>query len=494
MKPVVTRFSPSNTGFLHIGGLRTALYNYIFAKKHNGKFLLRIEDSDIKRSVSGSTEYIKNALTWLGLNWDDEVLVQSERLDIYKEYALKLIANGNAYYAFDDKDELAALRGTDPQKPIAYGAYTRDRMKNSLTLSPEAVDELLANGTPYVIRFKVEKNREIVFNDAIRERVSFNTNNVDDKVLLKSDGFPTYFLANTIDDALCNVTHVIKGNEWLSSAPIIILLYEALGFPLPEFCHLPLVLDEDKKKISKRNHKKYSYPIFPLTGSYVDDKGADFSVIGLKEAGYLPEAVINAMALVGWTPKGTNDVLSMDEIIAEFDLNNLHKSDAIFGAGKLKFLNKEYLKKKEFDYLISFIDKGNIYVYDDARLKEIVAISLERSNFNYELNDAVRYFFEDVEYTNTKSKNVDEFNKFYYQFVSTSGKFGSKEVIEFDLKSACSWSGVEKGKILPGLRNALCGGASGADLITTMWILGEEVTYRRIVQYHTYLKIQNVTA
>ena len=494
-KQVITRFSPSPTGFIHIGGLRTALYNYIYAKKHGGSFLLRIEDTDTSRTIVGAKEYIINALDWLGIKHDGEIMVQSERLKGYKHFAEILIKKGHAYYAFDTKEELDALRGTDPQKPISYSAYTRHKMRNSLTLSPEEVNELINNGTPYVIRFKVEKNKEISFVDTIRGRVTFNSNNVDDKILLKSDGGATYFLANTVDDALSGVTHVIKGQEWLPSVPIIIMLYEALAFPLPEFCHLSLVLDDAGKKISKRNHKKYEYPIFPLTGEYTDEKGVLFSVTGLKESGYEPEAVINALVLVGWTPKGDTDVLPLKEIINQFDLKDLHKADAIFGAGKLKFLNKEYLKNKSLDYLYSFIKTNDKYNSDFERLRLIADIALERSHFNHELNAAVDYFFNDVSYEKTKSKNSDDFINFSEHFlglISGNVVFNSKEQVSAILDFACVSANVVKGKILPDLRNALCGGKSGAELTVTAFILGKDETQNRIFNYSLYLKNQTV--
>lgn len=453
--------------------------------------MLRIEDTDTARTIPGATDYIKESLTWLGIKWDDEVLVQSERSEIYKKYALELVEKGFAYYAFDDKESLEKLRGSDPNKPVSYNAYTRERMKNSLTLSKEEVDNLLSNGTPYVIRFKVEKNKEISFTDTVRGKVTFNSNNVDDKVLIKENGGATYFLANTLDDILSGVNHVIKGNEWLSSAPIIIMLYEALGFPLPEFSHLPLVLDDGKKKISKRNHKKYTYPIFPLTGSYVDEKGDAFAVIGLRESGYLKEAVINAMILVGWTPKGNTDILTLDEIIEQFDLSDIHKSDAVFSGDKLKFLNKEHLKRKHTQYLYNYIDTGNIFDYDSEKLKLIADIALERSTFAYEFNSAVDYFFKDVDYTNIKSKNRYMFMKFADKFLELTEEsdFDSKETVSEMIDFVCAATEIEKGKIMPDLRNALCGGKSGAGLNETMFILGKEETRNRISDYYSYVSI-----
>ena len=488
---VITRFSPSPTGFMHIGGLRTALYNYIYAKKNGGDFLLRIEDTDTARTINGAKEYILNALEWLGIKNDGEIIVQSERNEIYKKYALELIRYGHAYYAFDTKEELDTLRGTDPQKPIPYSAYTRHKMRNSLTMSETEVNELINNGTPYVIRFKVEKNKDISFVDTIRGHVSFNSNNVDDKVLLKSDGGATYFLANTVDDALSGVTHVIKGQEWLPSSPIIIMLYEALRFPVPTFCHLSLVLDDTGKKISKRNHKKYDYPIFPLTGEYTDEKGVLFSVKGLKDSGYEPEAVINALVLVGWTPKGETDVLTLDKIIEQFDLKDLHKADAIFPSGKLKFLNKEYLKEKSLDYLLSFIETNGMYAHDFERLRLIADIALERSHFNHELNSAVDYFFNDVNYINTKPKNVDEFINFSEHFlglISGNVVFTSKEQVTSIFDFACISANVAKGKVLPDLRNALCGGKSGAELTITAMILGRNETEKRIKNFIKHIK------
>ena len=495
MNKVVTRFAPSPTGFLTIAGIRTALYNYLFARKHNGEFHLRFEDTDKTREVSNAKPYIVDTFNWLGFDIDGKIITQSENLHAYKQYAFMLVEKGFAYFAFDTKEELTTLRGTDPLKPISYSAYTRERMKNSLTVSKDEVDAIISFGAPYVIRFKTEKNKEVKFKDLIRGDVSFNTNNLDDKVLFKSDGFPTYHLANVVDDSRLAVTHVIRGNEWLSSTPLHIMLYEALGLPVPIFAHLPLVLDENGKKISKRNHKKYDYPIFPLAGKYTDADGTEYDITtGLKEAGYLPEAVLNALSLVGWTPKGDTDILSVDEMIEKFELTDCHNADAKFSIAKLKFLNKEYLKKKPVDYLYSFINNKipNVWkhVYADDKIKLICDIALERSTFSSELYDSVDYFFGDVDYTSVKIKNVNEFVSFADYFIgliSGNVELTSKEQVAALVDLSCISVNINKGKILPDLRNALCGGKSGAELTTTMYILGVLETRNRIQNYHAHI-------
>jgi glutamyl/glutaminyl-tRNA synthetase len=491
MKKVITRFAPSPTGFLTVAGIRTALYNYLYAKKHGGEFHLRFEDTDKAREVVGARDYIIDTFKWLGLDIDGEIVTQSNNLDVYKRYALELISNGKAYFAFDTKEELDKLRGDNPNKPISYSAYTRERMRNSLTLSEDEVSAYISSGRHFVIRFKTEKNKEIKFNDLIRGSVTFNTNNMDDKVLFKSDGYPTYHLASILDDCLLGTTHVVRGNEWLSSTPLHILLYEALGFPVPTFAHLPLVLDDKGKKISKRNAHKYTYPILPLSGSYVAmPENVEVTAVGFKEAGYLPEALLNALCLVGWTPKNTtSDVFSLNDIVNDFELSDIHNADAKFDINKLNFINKEYLKNKDLSYFYSFIDKGSLFNYDDDKLRLIANIALERSHVGKEFNSAVDYFFNPVKYDNVKVKRKDSFLSFAHKFLISIQDidFNNINVIDDSIAFCCASLNMEKGKILPDLRNALTGGKSGAHLNETMCILGIDETTKRISDYCSFL-------
>jgi glutamyl-tRNA synthetase len=325
---VKVRFAPSPTGALHIGGVRTALFNYLFAKKHGGEFLLRIEDTDKHRFVAGAEKYIIDSLAWCGISPDDGVNAdgtakyrQSERE--YRSYADRLIARGDAYYAFDTKDELDAMRKSleDAGSSVqGYSFSTRMFMKNSFTLSVEEVKLRIDSGNPYVIRFNTPANTEIKFIDSVKGEVSFNSNSMDDKVLFKSDGLPTYHLANVVDDHLMEITHVIRGDEWLSSAPLHILLYKAFGWDKPEFCHLPLILGPDGKKLSKRHGDKYGFPVFPMTWDYVDEEGKDVHITGFKDENYEPDALLNFLVLLGWNPGNDKEIMAVDEMISLFDI------------------------------------------------------------------------------------------------------------------------------------------------------------------------------
>lgn len=498
-KKIITRFAPSPTGALHIGGVRTALYNYLFAKKNGGEFHLRIEDTDKEREVEGATKYITDSLEWFGIKHDGDIVTQSTRLETYKMFAMWLVVKEKAYVAFDTKEELTDLRGTDPNKPIGYTMFTRDRMRNSLTLSHEESESLLYGGTPYVIRFKTERNKEINFKDIIRGEINFKTNNLDDKVLFKSDGYPTYHLANVVDDHELGTTHVIRGDEWLSSTPLHVMLYDAFGWDIPEYAHLPLILGEDGKKLSKRHGDKYGYPVFPMNWTYTSE-GKEISVTGFKDNGYEPEALLNFMVLLGWTPKGDTDIISIEEMIEKFDLNDVHVADAMFGIAKLKFLNKEYLKNKPVDYLVpkilSKVENVYKYVYPNERLRLIVEVALERSNFAHEMYDSVDYFFKDVNYDNVKVKSSITFSDFGGRFVELIDALPewTKESIDEPLYRAAIGASTEKSKILPDLRNALCGGKSGTDLTTTMFILGKEETKKRIMYYRLFLSLSKIPA
>ena len=352
---VRVRFAPSPTGPLHMGGVRTALYNYLFARKHGGQFLLRIEDTDQARFVPGAEDYIREALDWCGITPDESPWTggpdgpyrQSDRKDLYRQYADQLIAADKAYYAFDTSEELEAMRerlkAAGSASP-AYNAVTREHMKNSLTLSADEVKERLARGDEHVIRLKVPRHTEVRFEDIIRGWVVVHSANIDDKVLFKSDGMPTYHLANIVDDHLMRITHVIRGEEWLPSAPLHVLLYEAFGWERPQFAHLPLILKPDGNgKLSKRDGDRLGFPVFPL--NWTDPTSGEQSS-GYRERGYYPEAFVNMLALLGWNPGGDVELMSKDELVKYFDLERVHKGGAKFDPDKTKWFNQQYLRMR----------------------------------------------------------------------------------------------------------------------------------------------------
>lgn len=361
-KKVRVRFAPSPTGPLHIGGVRTALYNYLFARQHGGEMIFRIEDTDSNRFVPGAEEYIIEAFRWLGIRFDEGVSFggqhgpyrQSERRHVYKEYVQKLVDSGKAYYAFDTPEELNAKR--EASENFQYDASTRNSMRNSLAMPADEVERLIANGEQYVVRFKIEPGRDVVVDDLIRGRVTINSSVLDDKVLYKSaDELPTYHLANIVDDHLMEVTHVIRGEEWLPSAPLHVLLYEAFGWTdtMPRFAHLPLLLKPvGNGKLSKRDGDKLGFPVFPL--EWHDPKSGEISS-GYRERGYLPEAVVNFLALLGWNPGNDQELMSLDEMVQLFDLSKCSKNGAKFDYVKAAWFNHQYLiKQPDADWCPAF--------------------------------------------------------------------------------------------------------------------------------------------
>lgn len=405
-RKVRVRFAPSPTGPLHIGGVRTALYNYLFARRHGGDLILRIEDTDSQRFVPGAEEYIVEALDWLGIKFDEGVHIggnygpyrQSERRDIYRKYVKQLLDEGKAYIAFDTPEELEAARAATPN--FQYDASTRMRMRNSLSMPPEEVKALVEGGTPYVVRFLIEPGRDVVVNDAVRGKVTINSSILDDKVLYKSaDDLPTYHLANIVDDHLMEVTHVIRGEEWLPSAPLHVLLYEAFGWSdtRPEFVHLPLLLKPDGKgKLSKRDGDRLGFPVFPL--EWHDPKTGSVSS-GYRESGYLPEAVINFLALLGWNPGDDTEIMSMDELVAKFSFEHCSKAGAKFAYEKGRWFNHEYLQKLPDSALATLfipvleshgVNPGN---FSHAYITRAVGLVKSRINFVSDLWDHAGFFF-----------------------------------------------------------------------------------------------------
>ncbi len=402
-RKVRVRFAPSPTGALHIGGVRTALYNYLFARQHGGEMIFRIEDTDSNRFVPGAEEYILESFKWLGIPFDEGVSFggdhgpyrQSERKSIYKKYVDQLLEAGKAYIAFDTPEELDAKRGEVAN--FQYDASTRGSMRNSLTLSKEEVDALIADGQQYVVRFKIEPNENVVVNDQIRGEVVINSSILDDKVLYKSaDQLPTYHLANIVDDHLMEVSHVIRGEEWLPSAPLHVLLYRAFGWEdtMPAFAHLPLLLKpEGNGKLSKRDGDRLGFPVFPL--EWKDPKTGDISS-GYREAGYLPEALINFLALLGWNPGNDQEVMTMDEMIKLFDLKRCSKSGAKFDYKKGIWFNHTYIQQKsneEIAELFLPVLKENGVEAPMDTVVAVVGMMKDRVNFVSELWDSSKFFF-----------------------------------------------------------------------------------------------------
>ena len=406
-RKVRVRFAPSPTGPLHIGGVRTALYNYLFARRHGGDMILRIEDTDSQRFVPGAEEYINEALAWLGIKIDEGVreggaygpYKQSERRDIYRAHVQQLLDTGRAYYAFDTPAELEAARAATPN--FQYDASTRMSMRNSLALPADEVTALLEAGTPYVVRFLIEPGRDVEVNDLLRGRVTINSSILDDKVLYKSaDDLPTYHLANIVDDHLMEVTHVIRGEEWLPSAPLHVLLYEAFGWAdtRPEFVHLPLLLKPDGKgKLSKRDGDRLGFPVFPL--EWHDPKTGAISA-GYRENGYLPEAVINFLALLGWNPGDDKEIMAMDELIEKFSFDHCSRSGAKFAYDKGRWFNHEYLQQTSDERLAELFKPVleahgvNPADYADEYIARAVSLVKGRINFVADLWDQAKFFFK----------------------------------------------------------------------------------------------------
>ena len=406
-RKVRVRFAPSPTGPLHIGGVRTALYNYLFARQHGGDMILRIEDTDSNRFVPGAEEYINEALAWLGIGIDEGVkeggaygpYKQSERRDIYRAHVKHLLDAGKAYIAFDTPEELEKARAE--HQNFQYDASTRLSMRNSLSMPKEEVDRLIAAGTPYVVRFLIEPGRDVEVNDLIRGKVTINSSILDDKVLYKSaDDLPTYHLANIVDDHLMEVSHVIRGEEWLPSAPLHVLLYEAFGWAdtRPEFVHLPLLLKPDGKgKLSKRDGDRLGFPVFPL--EWHDPKSGEISS-GYREKGYLPQAVINFLALLGWNPGDDTEIMSMDELIAKFSLEHCSKAGARFAFEKGKWFNHEYLMMMPGSELLRLFkpvlkEHGvDPEAFDDDYIARAIDMVKGRANFVNDLWDQARFFFQ----------------------------------------------------------------------------------------------------
>ncbi len=494
-KPVRVRFAPSPTGPLHIGGVRTALFNYLFAKKHGGVFYLRVEDTDQNRFVPGAEAYIMEALEWLGISPEETVgknekfgpYRQSERKEMYKQYADQLIASGHAYYAFDTAEALDAHRKQHEEqgKTFIYNHHNREKLDNSLTNSPEKVSERIVNGEDYVIRFKTPVDETLQLHDIIRGEIKFETNLLDDKVLFKSDGMPTYHLANIVDDHLMETSHVIRGEEWLPSMPLHVLLYRAFGWDAPEFAHLPLILKPiGNGKLSKRDGDKMGFPVFPL--EWQTEEGVSS---GYREKGFFPEAVVNFLALLGWNDGTDKELFSLEELSQSFDLNRVHKAGAKFDPEKNKWFNHQYLiHKPDAELALAFapvVESKNLSrTFSLAEITRIVSLIKERAHFVSEFWELSDYFFvAPSAYDEKAAKNWKEdtpaLMSQLIELLANIEDFNSHN-IEAIVKDWMAQNEIGMGKVMQPFRLSLVGALKGAHLFDIVEIIGKDETVSRI--------------
>lgn len=494
-KPRV-RFAPSPTGPLHIGGVRTALYNWLFAKKHGGTFILRIEDTDQQRFVPGAEEYIIETFKWLDIDFDEGVHIggkfapyrQSEREEIYMKYAQYLVENNWAYYAFDTPETLDEKRREFERRKetFQYGTLTRASMCNSLTLSAQEVNDKINTGTPYVIRFKYPDNHEIVVEDMIRGTVKVNSSLLDDKVLFKSDGMPTYHLANVVDDHLMEITHVIRGEEWLPSTPLHQMLYQAFDWAPPQFAHLPLLLKPDGNgKLSKRDGDRLGFPVFPL--QWKDPQSRETSS-GYRESGYLPDALINMLALLGWNPGTEQEIMSKDELIRLFSIEKVSKSGAKFNLEKAKWFNQQYIQKLSVKTLteqfLLILKKHNIDAPAEY-VENIVALVKERISFINDLWEESNFFFiaptsfDEQIIKKRWKEDTPQRLKEIAQIIGETSPF-QRDSLHNAISEYITQNNLNMGQIMNCLRLSLVGAAKGPDLFEIINLLGANEVVKRI--------------
>ena len=492
-RKVRVRFAPSPTGPLHIGGVRTALYNYLFARRNNGVFILRIEDTDQTRYVEGAEKYIMESLEWAGIKIDEGIREggphapyrQSERKSIYKEYSDELIASGNAYYAFDTPDDLEKLRTEHESRgeTFYYGSTTRRNLCNSLTLSDEETQNRLEGGEHYVVRYYMPENEDIHFSDLIRGDMVVNTSTLDDKVLYKSDGMPTYHLANIVDDHLMEISHVIRGEEWLPSLPLHKMLYRSFGWESPEFAHLPLLLKPTGKgKLSKRDGDKMGFPVFPLYWPYGE------TAHGYREDGYFPEAFINMLALLGWNPGTEQEIFSMDELINAFSIDRVGKSGSRFDPEKVKWFNHQYLQKKSNEELTKLFmplvkEKGFNPSYES--LEKLVSLVKERAVFVTDLWKESDFFFiapesYDAEVLKKRWKEDSPAMLTTLRGVVAAVDAFTAEEIEKQVKEWIATGNQNAGNVFNLFRLLLVGASRGPHIFDIAAWIGKEETLRRL--------------
>lgn len=494
-KNVRVRFAPSPTGPLHIGGVRTALFNYLFAKKHNGTFILRVEDTDQTRYVEGAEQYIIDALNWCGIPFDEGPgknekfgpYRQSERKDIYTKYAEQLIASGNAYYAFDTAEALDDHRKDHEAKgkTFIYNWHNRLKLSNSLSLSAEETQAKLNNGDDYVIRFKSPQDETLHLKDIIRGDMTIDTNILDDKVLFKSDGMPTYHLANIVDDHLMEITHVIRGEEWLPSLALHYQLYNAFGWDKPEFAHLPLILKPTGKgKLSKRDGDKLGFPVFPL--EWQDPQSGEVSR-GYKEDGYFPEAMVNFLAFLGWNPGTEQEIFSLEELIHAFELDRVHKSGARFDPDKIKWFNHHYMQFQTDEELAEQFQKmqTELSEIDVNFIALVVGMIKERATFISDFWALSSFFFEapksydEKSFAKIISNDTRELMSELAQVISHVSDF-TVENIQTDVKAWIGKKEIGFGKVMQPLRLALVGAMQGPDVFEIIFMIGKAETVKRL--------------
>ena len=500
MKKVRVRFAPSPTGGLHLGGLRTALYNYFYAKQHNGDFILRIEDTDQTRFVKGAEQYIIDSLNWCGIQPNEgphnegeyAPYRQSERKDLYRKYAEELVEKGHAYYAFDTAEEIEALREklkSEGKSNLQYGYDVRHQMRNSLSLPTEETEALLKINFPHVIRIKINNNEFVHFKDMVRGDIEMDTNGVDDKVLLKADGMPTYHLAVVVDDFLMKITHAFRGEEWLPSAPVHVLLWKYLGWEsdMPKWAHLPLILKPDGNgKLSKRDGERLGFPVFAK--EWNDPKTGE-SMKGFKEIGFLPEAFVNMLALLGWNDGSQQEIFSMDELIKTFSVERVHSSGAKFDYEKAKWFNHEWIKKSHADRLLAtvedlFTEKG-IIINDNKKLKNIIELVKERCTLLTDFFEQADFFFvapSQIDTTSILSKWNQNKNLFFNELIRSYKLTTLTKAVEFEniFKEISAINQLKPGELMLPFRIMLVGGKHGPAVFDIASILGKEETIKRI--------------
>ncbi|GAB2701211.1 glutamate--tRNA ligase [Mucilaginibacter koreensis] len=496
---VRVRFAPSPTGGLHLGGVRTVLFNYLFARRHNGKFILRIEDTDQNRYVEGAEDYIFECLQWCGLIPDESPLTggpfapyrQSERKSLYREYAEKLVAQGNAYYAFDTPAELEQKRKEEPN--FQYGHNQRYDMRNSLTLSEAEVNQLLDAGTPHVIRIKMPVDETVSFTDMIRGDVSFDTNLVDDKVLLKADGMPTYHLAVVVDDYLMQISHAFRGEEWLPSAPVHLLLWEYLGWKaqMPQWAHLPLILKPDGHgKLSKRDGARLGFPVYAM--NWFDAKTTE-TTPGFRELGFLPEAFVNLLAMLGWNDGTDQEIFTIEELIEKFSIDRVSKAGAKFDFEKAKWYNAEWLKRLPMEALLpeieALLDEKDIE-FKENYVKQVLPLVQERLVFINDFWSQASFFFErpaEYDLNAVKPKWTEGKTDFFNLLTNVYASLGNWNAasLEEAFKALMAEKGFKPGDVMLPFRIMLVGGKFGPHVYDIAALLGKEETLARVQAFLT---------
>lgn len=494
MTKVRLRFAPSPTGPLHIGGVRTALYNYLYARQKGGEFILRIEDTDQNRYVPDAEKYIIDSLKWCGIEFDEGPGIggeygpyrQSERKDLYRKYAIEMVEKGQAYYAFDSSEDLNTMRTEMAAKGIhsaKYNCETRGQMKNSLTLSPAEVEKYLEKGENVTIRLLIPQDEEITINDAVRGEVTFQTNELDDKIIFKADGMPTYHLANIVDDHLMEITHVIRGEEWLSSTAHHLIMYNIMGWEAPEYAHLPLILKPSGKgKLSKRDGAKFGFPVFPLSW---DAEVPEDAFIGFREDGFLPEALINFLAFLGWNPGTEQEIFSIEELQEAFSINKIVKSGARFDFDKAKWFNQQYIISSNNEDLVDLImeeAKAKGYHKDKPFMSSFVGLMKERVEKTTEFIPQAYYFFEKPTSYDEKTlrkrykpENKEAITAICQLVVS------DKVDLQSEVKAYINDNEYKFGEIFPILRIGVSGSTQGPDLFEMIELIGRKECSDRIL-------------